>query len=185
MFPAFIITILLGILLASSSSGDIFYYRGPDGVVYFTNVPVGNRPWKFYLREPRRKGRDRLYVLIEDISRRHGIDPLLVRAMIEAESGFDLRAISPKGAMGLMQLMPSIVQAMGLKDPFDPAENIEAGVRYLKVLLERFGHDLTLALAAYNAGPEAVKLSRGVPPYAETRGYVQKVLRVYRSLKGR
>ena len=184
MLHAFIITILLGILLAFPSRGDIFYYRGPDGVVHFTNVPVGNRPWKLYLTEPRRE-KDRLYALIEDISWRHGIDPLLVRAIIEVESGFNPRAVSPKGAMGLMQLMPSVAQCMGLKDPFNPEENIEAGVRYLKVLLERFGHDLALTLAAYNAGPEAVDLSKGVPPYAETRRYVERVLRVYRSLKGK
>jgi soluble lytic murein transglycosylase-like protein len=108
-----------------------------------------------------------------------------VKAVIKAESRCDPTAVSPKGAMGLMQLMPSTVESMGVKDPFDPRENIEAGVRYLKWLLERFNGNIGLALAAYNAGPTRVKRFGRVPPYRETREYVKKVMRFYQDYLSR
>ena len=120
---------------------------------------------------------------IRAVSKRHGVDFHLVKALIKAESKFDYRAVSAKGAMGLMQMMPATADRMGVSDPFDPKENIEGGVRYLKRLLEIFDNDIKLALAAYNAGPTTVKRYRGVPPYKETRAYLKKVLRFYSDYK--
>jgi len=112
------------------------------------------------------------------------LDPALVRAVIHAESGFNARARSPKGAIGLMQLMPTTAQRMGVKDARQPNHNILGGVRYLSVLLHRYGNDITLATAAYNAGPEAVQKYSGVPPYAETQVYVQRVHILHKRYKG-
>ena len=120
---------------------------------------------------------------IQDISRHYSMDHLLVKALIKAESRFDHEAVSPKGAMGLMQLMPGTARDMGVKDPFDPRENIEGGVRYLKVLMRQFNNDVALALAAYNAGPETVRRYGCIPPYRETRQYLRKVLEFYSSYK--
>lgn len=109
-------------------------------------------------------------------SSRNNIDPDLVRSLIRAESGFNPKAISPKGAQGLMQLMPQTAAQLGVEDPLDPGANVEGGTRYLKTLLGLYNNDLIKALAAYNAGPQRVTQYRGVPPYSETRTYVARVL---------
>ncbi|HUG53603.1 MAG TPA: lytic transglycosylase domain-containing protein [Vicinamibacteria bacterium] len=114
--------------------------------------------------------------LAAEAARRHRLDPELVRAVIAVESGFRPQAVSPKGAQGLMQLMPATARALGVTDPFDPAQNVEGGTRHLKALVERYGGDLERALAAYNAGEGAVARHRGIPPFRETRDYVRKVL---------
>jgi hypothetical protein len=114
--------------------------------------------------------------IIDRASARHGVDATLVRAVIQVESNYEHRARSPKGARGLMQLMPATARQYGLSNPYDPAANIEAGIRHLKSLLDRF--PLSLALAAYNAGEAAVQRYGGVPPYAETRSYVDRILRL-------
>ena len=117
--------------------------------------------------------------LIEKYAQQHGISTDLVRAVIKAESAFNPYAISPKGAMGLMQLMPSTAATYGVLNPFDPEENIRAGVAYLKHLLDRYDQKVDLALAAYNAGPGAVdKYGETIPPYRETRNYVRKIISV-------
>ena len=113
---------------------------------------------------------------IREISERHGVSRELVEAVIQVESAFNPRAVSPKGAQGLMQLMPGTAHALGVQNVFDPRENIEGGVRHLRHLIGRFPGDLPRALAAYNAGEGAVESFEGIPPYAETRGYVRKVL---------
>jgi hypothetical protein len=120
-----------------------------------------------------------LVPLIEKSAQEHGIDPGLVRLVIQKESGYNSQAVSPKGAMGLMQLMPGTASLLGVQDPFNPAQNIDGGVRYLKQCLERFNHNVCLALAAYNAGPENVAKYQGVPPFAETRKYVANILQEY------
>ncbi len=117
-----------------------------------------------------------LGVLVRTVSRRYGVDEALVAAVVRAESGFDPRAVSRVGAMGLMQLMPGTAADMEVADPFDPEQNLEGGVRYLKWMMERFPGRLDLALAAYNAGPAAVDRYGGVPPFPETRSYVRRVM---------
>ena len=121
----------------------------------------------------------RLDQIVQDAAQRHDLDPALVKAVITTESGWNSRAISQKGAMGLMQLIPATAQRFGVGNPFDPAQNVEGGTTYLKTLLERYNGDLTKSLAAYNAGERAVDLSGGVPAYRETQRYVQKVTKAY------
>lgn len=116
---------------------------------------------------------------MEHASRTNGLDPALVKAVIQAESGGDARAVSSKGAAGLMQLMPETARDMGVQDPLDPEQNVAGGTRYLRQMLDRFG-GLPEALAAYNAGPRAVEKSHGIPPFSETRHYVDHVLDLYR-----
>jgi soluble lytic murein transglycosylase-like protein len=116
---------------------------------------------------------------IEAAAARHNVDPNLVRAVVKVESNFNPNAVSRKGAMGLMQLMPSTARQLNVKNPFDPAQNVDAGVRHLKQLLESYGGDIQLTLAAYNAGAGAVARSSGVPHYAETQNYVRRITNLY------
>jgi len=120
-----------------------------------------------------------LEALIDRYARRRGMSPELVQAVIQVESGYNANALSSKGAMGLMQLMPATAQELGVTDPYDPEESIRGGTLYLRRLLVRYG-DLRKALAAYNAGPSAVDRHAGIPPYRETEHYVRKILGVYR-----
>src|ERR1039458_4047474 len=116
---------------------------------------------------------------IEQAAARHNVDPNLVRAVVKVESNFNPNAVSRKGAMGLMQLMPSTARQLNVKNPFDPEQNVDAGVRHLKQLLESYGGDIKLTLAAYNAGAGAVARSSGVPHYAETQNYVRRITNLY------
>jgi soluble lytic murein transglycosylase-like protein len=119
--------------------------------------------------------------LIRAAATRHGLAPELVEAVVRAESNFNARAVSPKGARGLMQLMPTTAAQLGVRDVFDVRQNIEGGVRHLRYLVDRYKGNLTLALAAYNAGVDAVARHGGVPPYAETQAYVARILRLLQS----
>ena len=176
---------------AAGAEGGLYRYVDERGVVHFTNVPsdrrfsritalrsLATRPRADYIR-PVRSYDD----LIRLASRRHGVPAALVKAVIHAESAFNPRAVSSKGAMGLMQLMPATAQEMGVAKPFRASQNVQGGTRYLRSLHDRYG-SWTHTLAAYNAGPSAVDHYRGVPPYAETRQYVKRVLSYYRRYHG-
>ena len=121
--------------------------------------------------------------VINAVSSRHHLDPDLINSVIHAESGFNPRAVSAKGAQGLMQLMPKTASQLGVSDAFDPGANVEGGTRYLRELLERYNFDLIKALAAYNAGPQRVEQYHGVPPYYETQAYVARIVRDFNSKK--
>jgi len=121
--------------------------------------------------------------VVSDASARYRLDPDFVNSVIKAESGFNVRAVSPKGAQGLMQLMPGTASQLGVRNAFDPRANVEGGTRYLRELLERYNFDLVKALAAYNAGPQRVEQFGGVPPYYETRAYVARIVRDFNKKK--
>ncbi len=123
--------------------------------------------------------RDDLRRIVHRVSVEHGLDPRLVHAVVTVESGYDPRAVSRKGAQGLMQLMPETARRLRVRDPFDPEQNVRAGVRELARLMDRYVGDLPRALAAYNAGEGAVDRYRGIPPYRETRRYVQRIMTLY------
>ncbi len=135
-------------------------------------------------QKPNSVSRTEIDNLISKYADRNGLDEDFVKAVINQESGFNPNATSKCGAMGLMQLMPSTAQGLGVTNAYDAEQNIEGGTKYLKGLMDRFGNDKSLALAAYNAGPNAVKKYGGIPPYAETQNYVKNVLSKYDSLKG-
>jgi hypothetical protein len=122
--------------------------------------------------------REALEPIIQEAAALHGVDPDLVKAVIQTESRFDARAASGAGAKGLMQLMPNTAKAVGIEDPFDARQNIFGGVKYLSQMMERYNGNTALALAAYNAGPGNVRRHRGVPPFRETRGYVTKIAKL-------
>ncbi|MDH3443880.1 MAG: lytic transglycosylase domain-containing protein [Deltaproteobacteria bacterium] len=176
------------LLLPSLAVADVYMYRDKDGVINFTNVP-NHRGYQRVSRDggatpaPMSSSGD-YDEAIRSASDRHSIDADLVRAVIKAESGFNSNARSSKGAMGLMQLMPDTARLHNVINAYNPADNIEGGVRHLRMLLERYQGDLRLSLAAYNAGSGAVEKFGGIPPYAETREYVRRVLRFYEGFRG-
>ena len=167
--------------------------RDGDGSIVYVNTPVASSPIPHHgtqtkqIREvqaggisaPDTAGRSDVESAIADASARHGMDPALVRAVVRAESNFNPLAVSRKGALGLMQLMPATAGDLNVTNPFDPRQNVDAGVRHLKQLLANFGGDLQLGLAAYNAGEAAVRRSGGVPNFAETRDYVRQIVATY------
>lgn len=122
-----------------------------------------------------------IHSLVSSASARDGVSPALVNAVVMAESAGDPSAVSSVGAQGLMQLMPGTAQTCGLENAWDPAQNVDCGTRYLRSLLQRYNNNVALAVAAYNAGPGAVDRYHGIPPYAETRAYVRRVLAAYRA----
>jgi soluble lytic murein transglycosylase len=167
---------------ASGADADIYRYVEADGTISFTNVPTDAR-YERVVRE-RRHFRLRPHDLASTIdrhSREHRLHPALVNAVIKAESDFDPMAVSRAGAVGLMQLMPQTAVRLEVTNPYDPEENIGGGTRLLRQLLDRFEGNLPLALAAYNAGESRVERYRTLPPIEETRQYVSRVLKYYRS----
>lgn len=184
----------LSLGLAGSSLADVFKYRDGRGNIYLTDKPMKGyrllKRYRFKTTRPRaggaslaalRERKARYAPLIDAAARKAGLQPALVHAVVRAESAYRPGAISPKGARGLMQLMPATAKRFGVTDLHDPQQNLKGGTRYLSRLLELFDRDLNLALAAYNAGENAV-ISYGnrIPPYRETQEYVKKVLRFYR-----
>jgi len=182
--PELGVTIASLVLLAGLSApvwGDELLYYVEDGRVVFTNTPSRSDAKTVPgFAEQVRLARANLPAtpydgFIEQLARMDGLDPDLIKAVAMVESGFDPRAVSPKGAMGLMQLMPATAARYDVQDPLDPYESLRAGSRHLRDLLDGFDGNLTLALAAYNAGAGAVRRYGGVPAYRETRDYVRKV----------
>jgi soluble lytic murein transglycosylase-like protein len=185
------------LLIAASAHATtrIYTYVDADGVKHFTDIPDNNR-YRLLVLSPHELtesgehysaallARAAQYdAIIERAAVSAAVEPNLLRAVIVVESGFNSRALSRRGAVGLMQLMPATASRFGVYDLYDPRENVHAGASYLKFLMERFGHDVRLALAAYNAGEDAVSRNGGqIPPFAETMAYVPKVLKVYRML---
>ena len=171
--------------IAPGVSADVYRYVDDAGVIHFTNHPVDDRfePVRMAPASFRRGGRRaprvaRYDSLISRLGREHSVEPALVKAVIAAESNFDPKAVSRKGAQGLMQLMPGTARLLGVEDAFEPEQNVSGGTRYLRKMLTRYG-DMSRALAAYNAGPAAVDRYRGIPPYPETQDYVDRVLTYY------
>jgi len=166
----------------ASFAGGIYYYKGEDGVYHFTNTPSSSRYRLFaFFKNYPEADRGEIMRLVRGSCLKHGVDSRLIQAVIQVESNFEPQAVSHKGAQGLMQIMPETQKDLGVQRPFDLRENIEAGVRYLKMQINRFGSP-ALALAAYNAGPEQVERYQGIPPFSETQAYVRKVLAVYKGL---
>jgi len=163
---------------------EIYQYIGRDGSISLTNVPSDSRYQKIKIESSRfhtALSEQELEPLIRRHSSRQQLHPALIRAVIKAESDFDPRAVSRAGAIGLMQLMPQTALRLDVRDMYNPDDNVGGGAKYLRQLLDRFHGNLPLALAAYNAGENAVDRYQALPPFDETRQYVRKVLRYYRT----
>jgi len=184
---SFLATLQFFLLAMDVQAKGIYYMVKEDGSLCITDIPTSRKykPYKFqksinYIRNAlvafRRDHRSvaEVNAIASGLCEKYGVDKKLVMAVIEVESGFNAAAVSSAGAQGLMQIMPETGRDLDLDDPFDPSENIDAGIRYLRYLLDTFP-DRRLAVAAYNAGPNAVKKYGGIPPYAETQNYVEKV----------
>lgn len=181
--------ILTVLSVASPARADIYRFEDEEGTVHFTDAPMDKR-FKVFMRDIKKDKKLRTAFklpgyarnpaefepIIDSCSREFGVDKALVKAVIHAESGYNPSAVSPKGAQGLMQLMPKTAQGLKVADTMNPSDNIRGGVRYLRFLLDTFKGNEQLALAAYNSGLNKVARYGGIPPYAETREYVAKVL---------
>ena len=179
---SFFLGVVLIIIVCPIVHADIYRYKDRKGVWHFTNIKSDKR-YKLYIRDYSKKPLQYIKEydgIIRQASKRFKVDPNLIKAVIKAESDFNHKAISRKGAQGLMQLMPQTADEMDVDNPFNPEENIFGGTRYLSILLERFKNNKHMALAAYNAGPEAVEDHKGIPPYRETRTFVKRVLSYYK-----
>lgn len=162
---------------------DIYRYIDSNGVMHFTNVPTSDN-YKVYIKEKparskKKRDTDKFDGFIDQASRHHDLPFSLLKAMIRAESSFNPKAVSKKGALGLMQIMPENLESFKVKDPFNPKENIMGGAGYMKLLLKEFDGKVALALAAYNAGPGTVRQHNGIPPIRETEDYVKRVMKYY------
>ncbi len=178
-----IILLIAALAYPAASAAEIHKYVDKDGVVWFSNLyPTGEGTTSARLKDRRSNSTDvdhrrvRYHAIVNRTATEYSLDPSLVKAVISVESNWNASAVSRKGAIGLMQIMPATADALGVKDPYDPEENIRAGTRYLRHMLERFNGNLALALAAYNAGPATVERFGRIPPIKETEAYVKKVL---------
>lgn len=183
-FPLFF-GLLLSVFFINpvNSRADIFVKVGKNGTVYFSNVPVSS-DYKLYMvtERPVQKFNNRKVPykkIIIGASDKYNVSAKLIEAVINVESGFNKNAVSDKGAEGLMQIMPETQKDLNISSPFNPSDNIYGGTKYLKSLLVKYGGNLSSALAAYNAGSEAVDRYGGIPPYMETQNYVKDVLHYY------
>ncbi|HEA47400.1 MAG TPA: lytic transglycosylase domain-containing protein [bacterium] len=174
---AILFTCYLLLFTCSTWAGTSYYtdQKGQTYVIYQSD----NSKYVLVIK-PKEDGFD---LSIKELAEKHNLDPLLVKAVIKVESDFEVAALSKKGAQGLMQLMPQTARHLGVKDVWDPHHNIEGGVKYLRKMFDKFNNNLSLALAAYNAGPNKVKRYGGVPPYPETQRFVRKVISYYQYYK--
>jgi len=193
--PAFLIATLLW-ASAVAAHPKIYTYVDADGQRHYTDVPDNNR-YRLLVLSPNDRTvsgdrydsallakASRYDSIIEKAAISASVEPNLLRAVIVVESGFNSRAVSKRGAMGLMQLMPATAMRFGVSNPYDPRENVHAGAQYLKFLIDRFGQDVRLALAAYNAGEHEFDRNGGqIPPFTETMAYVPRVMKIYRMLR--
>lgn len=186
-----LVTASVAVFGVSSGWAEMFACRDSNGKVSYTNV-VSTGDCKALGKKKQRSGNWRLPArasrrsydtAIWAAGNRYNVDPFLIKAVIHAESGFDSRAVSKKGAQGLMQLMPATSRELSVRDPFNPEQNINGGTRYLRRMLDAFDGNLLLSIAAYNAGPGAVRRAGGVPRYPETLRYVVKVLKHYKGYR--
>lgn len=174
----------------ASAGNTIYFKKDQQGVYHFTNRRKSTSDYRVFMvfrkimRNIPNMTPKKVLALAKKYSRKHGVDHRLIQAVIQVESGYQPKAVSSAGAEGLMQIMPATQKDLGVTDAFDPNQNVEAGVRYLKMMLKRFKR-LDLALAAYNAGPGNVDKYKGIPPFDETRNYVKKVTALYRNFKAR
>lgn len=180
------------VVATPAGAGSTYQFEDEQGVVHYTNVP-GDPRYSLIRKDPEpavakpaaeggggiSRGLRAFAHLIRAAAERYGVDTRLIEAIVQTESAGNPTAVSPKGARGLMQLMPERAAELGVRDSFDPQQNVDGGVRHMRDLLQRFGGDVTLALAAYNAGEAAVRSYGGVPPFAETREYVRRVRAMY------
>ena len=187
-FFGLLVAMVMVLLSSTPLRADIYMYVDRDGVVHFTNAPTASEnDYRVYVKEKKiyfsqMYSRKRFEDYIRQASDLYGIAFPLLKAIIKAESDFNPRAVSKKGAMGLMQIMPENIKAMNINNPFDPLENILGGARYFREMLDRFEGHLPLSLAAYNAGPTAVeRYNNQIPPYKETEDYIERVLKFYSS----
>jgi hypothetical protein len=191
LVPLCVSLLSLAVVTSPAGAGSTYQYEDDQGVVHYTNVP-GDPRYSFVRKDPApaatrpsaeggslSRGLRAFAHVIRAAAERYGVDTRLVEAIVQTESAGNPTAVSPKGARGLMQLMPERATLLGVRDSFDPHQNVDGGVRHIRDLLQSFGGDVTLAVAAYNAGEGAVRSYGGVPPYAETREYVRRVRTMY------
>ncbi len=186
-----ILWLALALSAVSAAQADMFVYRSADGSLHFSDRQKSEK-WQLY-KEADSSGEEdtdlhmdaldhlELVQHVQRLSKKHHIDTDLIRAVIKVESNYNPLAVSRKGAMGLMQLMPDTAKSMNVPDAYEPLDNVEGGVKYLRYLVDRFGGRMVHALAAYNAGPNAVERFGGIPPYPETQDYVRKVIQYYKA----
>lgn len=174
MIVRWFLSVMLPLIAIVSAHADVYRYVDASGVVHFTNTPTNTR-YILYLKDS--GSLPEFSEMIRRHSHSYRLEEALVKAVIKAESDYNPRAVSRKGALGMMQLLPSTARDMSVRDPLNPEENIRGGSRYLRLMLDQFDNNVELALAAYNAGPNAVKKHGGIPPYEETQTYVKRVKR--------
>lgn len=175
-----------------SHAADIYKYVDENGVLHFTDTPISGGKMELFIKDRSNSKSsysqdyrsyytsDEFNDIIEEAASANNVSSSLIKAMIKVESNFNPNAVSPKGAKGLMQIMPGTMRDLNIENPFNPYENVMGGSKYIRDLLRRFNNELTLALAAYNAGPGMVEKYKNIPPFEETIGYVQKVLHFHR-----
>ena len=175
-------TVHYSLFTISNAWADLFSYTDEKGRIYLTDRPDDPR-YKLVMRLEDKE--DNFNHLIDKFAQKYHLDPLLIRAVIKVESDFEVKALSRKGAQGLMQIMPQTAAHLGVEDVWDPRHNIEGGVKYLRQMFDKFNNSLSLALAAYNAGPSKVEYYGRIPPYPETQRFVRAVIKYYQHYKTR